>query len=110
LPKDVTLSLFRIAQEALHNALKHSGVGRISVNLRGTPDEIQLEVTDTGVGFDVEKARRNSGLGLISMRERAHLVNGVFSIESKLNSGTRISVRVPLVQAVKTPAKVALGF
>jgi signal transduction histidine kinase len=110
LPRDVSLSLFRIVQEALHNALKYSGVSRISVHLRGSLDDIQLEVTDAGFGFDIEETRRNSGLGLISMRERAHLVNGVFTIESKVNSGTRIFVRVPLVQTVKALATASTGF
>jgi signal transduction histidine kinase len=70
------------------------------VSLRGTPDEIQLEVRDRGVGFDVERANQDRGLGLVSMQERVHLVDGTFLIESKVGSGTRILARVPWV--VKT--------
>jgi PAS domain S-box-containing protein len=102
LPKDISLSLFRVTQEALHNALKHSGVRQFSVNLRGTADEIQLEVRDRGVGFDVERAKQDQGLGLVSMRERVHLVDGTFSIESKENCGTRIVARVPRIAGMKT--------
>lgn len=95
LPRDVSLSLFRVTQEALHNALKHSGVSQFSVSLRGTTDEIQLEVSDEGAGFNLEEAKQDRGLGLVSMQERIHLVQGTFAIESKVNCGTRVFVRVP---------------
>jgi PAS domain S-box-containing protein len=97
LPRDVSLSLFRVTQEALNNALKHSGVRQFFVCLRGTPDEIQLEVRDRGVGFEVERASQDRGLGLVSMQERVHLVDGIFLIESKVGGGTRILARVPWV-------------
>ena len=96
LPKDVSLCLFRVAQEALSNAVKYSGVARISVELRGTSTDIRLEIKDAGVGFNVEEARERSGLGLVSMQERVHLVNGTFSIKSKRNRGTTIEAVVPL--------------
>ncbi len=99
LPRDVSLSLFRVAQEALQNALKHSGVSQFSVVLRSSQNEIQLEVSDRGAGFDVERAKLDRGLGLVSMQERAHLVHGTFTIESAENGGTRILVRVPLADA-----------
>jgi PAS domain S-box-containing protein len=99
LPRDISLSLFRVTQEALQNALKHSGIGQFSVVLRGSAKEIQLEVSDRGAGFDVEGAKLDRGLGLVSMQERAHLVHGTFTIESSENGGTRILVRVPLADA-----------
>jgi PAS domain S-box-containing protein len=101
-PRDVSLSLFRVTQEALQNAVKHSGVGEYSVVLRGSATEIQLEVSDRGSGFDIEKAKLDRGLGLVSMQERVHLVHGTFSIESTVNGGTRILVRVPLAAEMKT--------
>ncbi len=107
LPRDASLSLFRVTQEALQNALKHSGVRRFSVSLRGLANEIQLEVSDLGAGFDVERAKRDRGLGLVSMQERAHLVHGSFTIESVVSGGTRILVRVPLAADMKTSATVA---
>ena len=98
MPDDISLSLFRITQEALQNALKYSGVSEFSVSLRGAAGEIQLEISDGGVGFDVELAKWQKGLGLVSMQERVHLVHGTFAIESKVGSGTRIFIRVPFVE------------
>ena len=96
LPQDVSLCLFRVVQEALHNAVKHSGVSYFQVHLQGTPGGIDLEVRDAGGGFDVEKMQKNGGLGLISMQERIHLVKGKFAIDSKANVGTTIRASVPL--------------
>jgi PAS domain S-box-containing protein len=107
LPRDVSLSLFRVTQEALQNALKHSGERRFAVSLRGLANEIQLEVSDNGAGFDVEGAKPDRGLGLVSMEERVHLVHGMFTIESVANSGTKILVRVPLVAELKDSTTIA---
>jgi PAS domain S-box-containing protein len=104
LPRDVSLCLFRVVQEALNNALKYSGVRRFVVDLRGSGDRIQLEVRDAGVGFDVEKSRQDRGLGLVSMQERVHLLKGNFSIESRTNHGTRIMASVPLMPDLTNPA------
>jgi PAS domain S-box-containing protein len=101
-PRDVSLSLFRVTQEALQNAVKHSGVSEFSVVLRGSATEIQLEISDRGSGFDIEKAKLDRGLGLVSMQERVHLVRGTFTIDSTVNRGTRILVRVPLATEMKT--------
>ena len=90
------LCLFRVLQEALSNAVKHSGVRRIEVQLYQGVGEIGLRVSDAGVGFDPELARNKSGLGLVSMRERVRLVQGTLSVESKLYGGTTIHARVPL--------------
>jgi PAS domain S-box-containing protein len=96
LPLDVGVSLFRVLQEALHNAAKHSGAKRVTVELRETLNEIQLVVRDLGTGFDVKTALGGKGLGLSSMKERVRLVNGTISIESKPMKGTAIQVRVPV--------------
>ncbi len=96
LPKDVSLCLFRVTQEALHNALKHSGTTRFAVTLLGTPGLVQLEIRDWGVGFNRE-AMKSQGLGLVSMQERVNLVKGTFHIESTPNNGTVVSVSVPVV-------------
>jgi len=95
LPKDVSLCLFRVAQEALHNALKYSGVSEFSVEISGMTEEIRLLVRDAGVGFDLEEVRTNRGLGLVSMQERVHLVHGIFSLESQPGRGTAVLVVVP---------------
>jgi PAS domain S-box-containing protein len=96
LPLEVGLSLFRVIQEALHNAQKHSGVKRIELQLREDSGEIHLVVSDLGRGFDLETAMQGRGLGLTSMGERVRLMNGTISIESKPMCGTTIHVRVPL--------------
>jgi len=95
LPFGVGLSLFRVIQEALHNAQKHSGVKRIEVQLREDSGEIHLVVSDLGRGFDLETAIHGRGLGLTSMQERVRLVNGTIEIQSKPMGGTSIHVRVP---------------
>lgn len=95
-PREVSVCLFRVLQEALQNAVKHSGVKHFTVELYGNPNEISLAVSDLGVGFNPEEAKDSSGLGLISMRERLHLVNGELSIESESNRGTTFRARVPL--------------
>jgi PAS domain S-box-containing protein len=95
-PLDIGISLFRVLQEALHNALKHSGVKRIEVQLHEESGEIHLTIRDLGKGFDIEAARQGRGLGLTSMQERVRLVNGTITIESKPMGGTTIQVRVPL--------------
>jgi signal transduction histidine kinase len=95
-PQDISLCLFRVMQEGLHNAAKHSGVRVFEVKLHGSPAEIHLIVRDSGVGFDPELARDTQGLGLISMQERVRLVKGTISITSRPKSGTEINVRIPL--------------
>jgi PAS domain S-box-containing protein len=97
LPKDISLCLFRITQEALQNSVKYSGTDQFYVVLSATKNLIQLVVYDEGKGFDVEAAKKNRGLGLVSMQERINLVNGTFSVESKPGKGTKISAAVPLV-------------
>lgn len=94
---EVGVCLFRVLQESLHNAAKHSAVKRIEVQLREVPNEIHLIVTDLGRGFDVETALQGQGLGLTSMQERVRLLNGSIEIQSKPMGGTTIHARVPLV-------------
>ena len=94
-PKEISLCLFRVLQETLQNAVKHSGVRHFKVELCGTEGEIQLTVSDLGVGFDPQDAIHRRGLGLISMRERMQLVSGEISIKSQPGSGTTIHARVP---------------
>ena len=95
LPFEIGLALFRVLQEALHNAVKHSGVKRVEVQVAERANEVHLLVRDSGSGFDIEAAKRGSGLGLLSMQERVRLVNGAISFESKPKGGTTISVCVP---------------
>jgi signal transduction histidine kinase len=95
IPPDVSLCLFRVLQEALHNAVRHSQCEHFEVGLRGTGDSIELTIRDEGVGFDVE-ATRGFGLGLTSMRERLKLVGGELFVESQPSRGTTIRARTPI--------------
>ena len=93
-PKEISLCLFRVLQEAAQNAIKHSGARQFKVELRGGPEEIQLTVSDWGVGFDEQDTIKHQGIGLVSMTERLQLVNGQLSIISKPGHGTTINARV----------------
>ena len=91
------ITIYRITQEALHNAAKHSRARTVSILLDRRPDGLRLIVEDDGVGFDVAAADGNgSGLGLHSLRERAGLLGGTLSIESSPGAGTAVVVDLPL--------------
>jgi PAS domain S-box-containing protein len=105
LSRDISLSLFRVTQEALNNAVKYSGTGRFAVEVTGSAGEVRLEVRDWGEGFDVEEAKQNRGLGLVSMQERVNLVGGKFSIESNPGEGTIIKAVVPRAVEKESPAE-----
>jgi PAS domain S-box-containing protein len=95
LPLEVGVCLFRVLQEALHNAVKYSGAKRVEVQLAEHSNQVHLIVRDSGKGFDIEVARQGRGLGLTSMQERVRLLNGSVEIQSKLSAGTTIHVGVP---------------
>jgi signal transduction histidine kinase len=95
LPSQISLCLYRVLQEALQNALKHSGAQRFGVDLRETSTEIQLRVSDNGCGFDQNTAAHNRGIGLVSMRERMRLVDGILTIQSARNQGTTVQATIP---------------
>jgi PAS domain S-box-containing protein len=99
LPTELSLSLFRVLQEALRNAMKHSGVKRFEVRLWGSTGEIHLTVSDLGVGFHSGAAMKGTGLGLTSMQERLRLVGGELSINSQPRFGTTIHARVPFTSS-----------
>jgi PAS domain S-box-containing protein len=96
IPEDVSICLYRVLQESLGNMVKHSGTQEAQVTLTGRPDEIHLDVCDSGVGFDPQEQRETFGLGLISMRERLNLVGGELLVESQPSGGTQIKACVPL--------------
>ena len=104
LAPDVSLCLFRILQEGLHNVAKHSHATRINIQLNGTSDCLRLTISDNGVGFVQNNARTRPGLGLISMRERLHLIGGRFVITAKPGFGTRIEAIVSMNKASKAMA------
>lgn len=106
LSSEVSLCLFRVLQEALHNAIKYSGVDRFEASLTGSPNSIELRVHDSGAGFDVRRINGH-GLGLTSMKERLRLISGKCSIESEPGQGTTVIARVPLIDETAIAGAVA---
>ena len=96
LPKDVSLCLFRVTQEALRNAVKYSGVSQYTVTLSATASEVQLEVKDAGAGFDVEEAKRGAGWDWSACRSDCIWCIANLQCESEPGMGTKIMAVVPL--------------
>jgi signal transduction histidine kinase len=95
IPLEVETVLYRIAQEALTNVAKHARAGRVELRLDRDGDFYQMVIADDGIGFDTTPPMGHRSLGLLSMRERAVLVNGLATIESRRGAGTTVRVRIP---------------
>jgi two-component system CheB/CheR fusion protein len=95
LPLEMITSLYRITQEAINNVAKHAGKTHVRVNLGCKEGTLLLTIRDLGRGFETTGERR-TGLGLVSMEERARLVGGILRVESQINEGTVVEVEVPL--------------
>jgi signal transduction histidine kinase len=96
LPDSIALAMYRVSQEAVQNALKHSRTGRLDVSIAVTEGELVLRVQDFGRGFETKSYDWGGSLGLLSMRERLRIVGGSFAIHSEIGSGTEVEARVPL--------------
>jgi two-component system, chemotaxis family, CheB/CheR fusion protein len=94
IPNHIATGIYRITQEALRNVAKHAGKAHVKVLLRGSPGSLRLQISDSGMGFNVEEHR--SGLGFINMEERARMMEGTFQVESEIGEGTRVMVEIPL--------------
>jgi signal transduction histidine kinase len=92
---EVALCLFRVAQEALANAVKHSQAGHIRIELAGGPSGLGMRINDDGKGFDIERMS-DGGLGLTSMRERVEAIGGVMEIRTAPGAGTHLRITVPI--------------
>jgi PAS domain S-box-containing protein len=101
LPAEIGLCLFRILQESLQNAAKHSGSHDLRVSLTARSDNLQLTVSDSGKGFDPDETLKAEGIGLASMKERVKLVDGELSIRTERGHGTTVFARVPLGATIK---------
>jgi two-component system sensor histidine kinase DegS len=95
LPADAETALYRIAQEAFNNVLKHAAASRLRVNITQRDDVAILVVHDNGRGFDQSNVRDGS-LGLVGMRERVALLGGRLTIESSEGAGTMLKAEIPL--------------
>jgi len=93
LRSDISLCLYRVLQESVQNAVRHSEAAGVRVELRREKDAIRMIVSDSGKGFDAES--RSGGLGIISMQERARQVHGILTVTSAKGAGTRVEVQVP---------------
>jgi signal transduction histidine kinase len=96
LSPNATLGIFRIAQEALQNVWKHSGVREVGICLARAREHMRLQISDRGVGFDPAQPPKGAGLGLVSMRERAKLLGGTLTVENSVRQGTTIIVDIPV--------------
>jgi signal transduction histidine kinase len=105
LPNALTLCLYRVVQEGVQNAIKHSVARQVSVHLSGTGNRIELVIADDGVGFDAD-TEVGKGLGLISMAERLETLGGTLKIRSRPGAGTRLVVTVPIAAAEQVGAAV----
>jgi len=94
-PSEIAICLYRIAQEALRNVVKHSGSSVAWVRISKGHQEIQLSIEDRGVGFKLHNTP-TAGLGLVSMQERVQIVQGKINIQSAPDEGTFIRVFVPV--------------
>ena len=104
-PRDVALVLYRIGQEALQNATKHSGAGEVHVSLRGSPPGVTLMVSDAGGGFDADARSARGQLGLVGMKERLRLVDGQLRIDSSASAGTVVAAFVPVNAPFSPPVE-----
>ena len=95
LPSDLSLTLYRIAQESIQNIRQHAAAQGVKVLLRLDKGDILLAIEDDGRGFPRRSRKARNGLGLVSMEERAHLAGGTFSVASEPRKGTRVEVRIP---------------
>jgi len=96
-------AVFRIVQEALANVAKHAGATEVAVVIGSLPGEITLSVRDNGRGFVTGMPRKRQSLGLMGLHERAQLLNGCVSIDSKPGQGTRVGVTIPLPEVAAAP-------
>jgi two-component sensor histidine kinase len=105
LPHPVAESLYRVAQEALHNVARHARATRVDMRLRSIPEHVTLTIRDNGVGFDNGQPRR--GLGLANMQERMLDVGGRLTVESQIGAGTTVIAKVGLTHPLGAPAEIA---
>jgi two-component sensor histidine kinase len=105
LPPAVAESLYRVAQETLHNVARHARATRVDVRLRCLPEQATLTLTDNGIGFDPNQARR--GLGLGNMQDRIMSIGGRLSIDSKVRGGTTVRAEVGLTRPLHAVAEAA---
>ncbi len=97
LPEDISINIYRIVQEVVHNAVKHAKAKNLIIEMNKEKEDLILLIRDDGIGFNPEQAsQKGSGLGLKSIKSRVDLMNGSLRLESKENKGTAFLMRIPI--------------
>lgn len=102
---DGEINIFRIVQECINNIVKHSGAKRASLKIKNTGRDLLITISDNGKGFDVNEIlsdKSKTGIGLINMKERLKLLDGIFEIKSAPGKGTKFKIKIPLIEVYKT--------
>jgi signal transduction histidine kinase len=102
---DLESTIYRLVQEALTNVAKHAGANNVEIDVRGGDDTVEVTVADDGAGFDPDDP--TSGFGLVGMRERVALAEGVLDLESRAGEGTRLHARFPVAAAEGGAGRIA---
>lgn len=103
LPPDVALCIYRVAQEALQNIARHAQTRSARLRLQRSENNVTLIISDTGIGFEPNRARESGGLGLVSIRERVRLKNGRVELHSAPSKGTTLKIEIPLATDTRQP-------
>jgi signal transduction histidine kinase len=103
LTPEVRLAIYRIVQEALHNALRHAAADEAVVSIETASDLLRVTISDNGAGFNPEIATRPTALGLLSMRERAAAIGATLAIRSRPGDGTIVMIERQLEPAETSP-------
>ncbi len=101
LTDQLPINIFRIIQEALTNVARHSKATKVNINLNVNNSELLLDIEDNGIGFNIDEIQQKT-FGLLGMRERLGIINASFEFNSKINKGTKISAKIPIINEMKT--------
>jgi signal transduction histidine kinase len=97
LPVDISLNVYRIILEIIHNTLKHAKASALHIELVTANQKLVLQTADNGIGFDYQKMKtKSSGLGLLNLLNRTEVMNGEMTVDSRLGHGTRYTIKIPL--------------
>ena len=96
---EIEQELYRVAQEALNNVLKHSNAHQIAIHLHQEHEMVTLEIVDNGKGFDPNNGKETSGLGLKLIRDRVEMLGGFYDLDSSEGQGCRVSLTIPIVSS-----------
>jgi len=92
----VNINIYRIIQEAMNNALKHSQADKVQIELKNINSKLIIKFDDNGVGFDTSILSKTKQFGLVGIKERVNYLSGTFSLKSMIKKGTSLKVEIPL--------------